>query len=433
MLEKNCWLLKQCIQQRPFLFGSALLSLLLYCTYLMYQADYISAVDFSSLRFPQQQPGVWEYHAPEGDYRGRIEKSSIMVKKHVANHKARSQNLTVQSAVQDGMQGVGRRAPPAPSENRVKVIVYTEKPIATPILSAAFSLLEHVRYIHEPLMLLSRDRLELGPDFLKLTQASLSCELQYLYHSVADRWFTVHDTPVEDPRGKTKTYLYELVFCYQDSVVSVTDCPSEPKHQEDLCQHQRHTAVKLGRVRYLQHLETLLRDGVRLIHVVRDPRSVVAHHLFEDYQHPHRKEDNFQRHLQDTWVYCNEIERDIYYLQNTFRGGQTFKDKGVYALHRYEDFEFSPVDKLIDLFRSLDIDLSATDLETLRSKRFHFENEAQKSSATWNLLTQAHLTQIEAGCRKAMDMMGYTPVKNLSKGLNHLSFVDFDVKPHHSF
>ena len=178
------------------------------------------------------------------------------------------------------------------------------------------------------------------------------------------------------------------------------------EHLEDLCSLKLHKVVKLASLKFIGDLVPLLEQGFQIVHVVRDPRTIVSRKLQED------REDHTERHLKDIRIYCNQIERDMAFISQNlmnYHGGKQYK------LLRYEDVETSPVDKMEELYTFLSISVSEADSDVLHFHNDNFDLNMKKSKQSWEYLTSSIVEKIEKDCKKSMKLLGYSNVPNLDK------------------
>ena len=341
-------------------------------------------------------------------YQGRLEKSSVMVNKVIGKQKHRSLLLHSNKTApkhdimlmrkQNTHENIPheRKAP----LKKAKGVIYSEKHLDTPILSHAFNLHSKTKYIHEPLMLTDYDGLSSAKK-AELLRNILKCNFQTLYTTGRKRW-----NGVLDFTDKGTTYQYEKVFCFLGSKTEM-DCPTKVEHLEQLCHMKLHRIVKLAAVKYIKHLDELLEDGTHIMHVVRDPRTIMAAKLEES-------PDKTEKHLTDIQIYCNEIERDMSYITNHF---VEYRDvnKTLYKLVRYEDIEKSPTDEMKELFLYLSIDLQDVGVNLLNYYKTGFQETMNDVKFPWKGLTVPIIQRIQEDCDRSMGMLGYSKIRELDR------------------
>ena len=402
--------LKQCAQRQPYVFIASALALFVYFVYMLYSRSYLT--------FPQM--GVFterdvfsdtDYIADDYEYKGRVEKSSVLVNKVLANQKSRS--LLIHGNKSDSNK---IRAVLAPSEDKthesmilerqsfivkkVKALIYSESQLDTPILSEAFSVHSQLKYIHEPLTLTDYEGL-LRTEKSELLQHILRCNFQRLYRLGRGKWSLLYGVNYDG----TNKYMYEKALCFQKNQLKI-NCPSKVENLEDLCSLKLHRVVKLASLKFIKDLVALLEEGDQIVHVVRDPRTIVSRKFQEDTQ------DHIEKHLNDIRIYCNQIERDIDFVSTNL---MKYHGSKQYKLLRYEDVERLPFDKMRELCTFLSISVSETDSDVMYFHEDNFNPDMKKSKQSWKYLTAPAVEKIEKDCKKSMKLLGYSNVPNLDK------------------
>ena len=293
---------------------------------------------------------------------------------------------------------------------KAKALIYSESQLDTPILSEAFSVHSQLKYIHEPLMLTDYEGL-LGTEKSELLQHILRCNFQRLYRMGLGKWSLLYGVNYDG----TNKYMYERALCFQENQLK-NDCPSRVEHLEDVCSLKLHRVVKLASIKFIRDLVALLEEGVQIVHVVRDPRTIVSRKLQEDSE----SEDHTEKHLNRIRIYCNQIERDIDFVSMNL---MSYHGNKQYKLLRYEDVERLPLDKMKELYTFLSISVSDADSDVLRFHEDNFNADMNKSKQSWKYLTAPTVEKIEKDCKKSMKLLGYSNVPNLDK-LNTVNLHD---------
>ena len=283
---------------------------------------------------------------------------------------------------------------------RAKALIYSENQLDTPILSEAFSVHSQLKYIHEPLTLTDYEGL-LATEKSQLLENILRCNFQRLYRMGRGKWSLLYGVNYD---GKNK-YMYEKALCFQEDHLK-SDCPSKVEHLEDMCSLKLHKVVKLASVKFIKDLVALLEQGFQIVHVVRDPRTIVSRKLQED------PVDHTERHLKDIRIYCNQIERDMDFVSKNL---MKYHGSKQYKLLRYEDVERLPLDKMRELYTYLSISVLEADSDVLRFHEDNFKADVKKSKQSWKYLTTPIVDKIEQDCKKSMELLGYSNVPNIDE------------------
>ena len=226
---------------------------------------------------------------------------------------------------------------------------------------------------------------------------------------------------------------YEI-FCHPDVNQPACDKSSSLvqslSRAELVCKKSKFKVIKVIRVNHLRDLERFMAEGVKVIHLIRDPRGVIA---------------SQDRHI----LQCSKKFKQDYYPERVDNFCQTGLDdlnfidsyahKKNYHLVRYEDLAFFPVEEGHLLYEYIDIKLSPDVLDWMKNispgnklpwkgqrvKRIKDlyttkrANSAFASQAWRERITNTKLHVIQGLCRDFMNKTGYTPltfetVKNYS-------------------
>lgn len=115
-------------------------------------------------------------------------------------------------------------------------------------------------------------------------------------------------------------------------------CGSKPNH-----------AIKTIRVENLEYLETLMRRGVKIIQVIRDPRATV---LSRGLLH----QSSQVKVMMDSMIkYCDRRLSDLMYVKHTFARYNVNHSDVIYYL-RYEELATNPIRTMVDVYTFLGIE-----------------------------------------------------------------------------
>ena len=414
--NSNFSTLKQCAQRQPYFFIGSALALFVYFVYILCSRSnpiYSQMGVFTHKDVFSNTDYITNDYADDYEYKGRVEKSSVMVNKYLANQKSRS--LLIHKNKNDSNQMHSDSAPTRDishdheslvhdtriiSVKRAKALIYSENQLDTPILSEALSVHSQLKYIHEPLTLTDFEGL-LGTEKSELLENILRCNFQRLYRMGRGKWSLLYGL---NYHGKNK-YMYEKALCFQEDHLK-SDCPRKVEHLENLCSLKLHKVVKLASVKFIKDLVTLLEQGFQILHVVRDPRTIVSRKLQDD------PVDHTERHLNKIRIYCNQIERDINFVSKNL---MKYHGSKQYKLLRYEDVERLPLDKMKELYTFLSISVSKADSDVLYFHEDSFKADVEKSKQSWKYLTTSIVNKIEHDCKKSMELLGYSSIPNMDK------------------
>ena len=156
-----------------------------------------------------------DYIVDDYGYKGRMEKSSVMVNKVLANQKSRSlliagnksdsnQIHSDSALTEDKTHETLIRDRQITTVKKANALIYSENQVDTPILSEAFSVHSQLKYIHEPLTLTDYEGL-LRTEKADLLEQILRCNFQRLYRMGRGKWSLLYGGHYD---GGNK-YMYE--------------------------------------------------------------------------------------------------------------------------------------------------------------------------------------------------------------------------------
>ena len=114
---------------------------------------------------------------------------------------------------------------------------------------------------------------------------------------------------------------------------------------ESLCKSKPNQAVKVIRVRSIKYLEPLMRRGVKVIQLIRDPRGTFQSRLH--LAPVGDRTDNIRG-------YCNNISDDLDHLRRLYKKYGDDVQKSIFYV-RYEDMTSRPISYLYELYNFLGI------------------------------------------------------------------------------
>ncbi|KAG9273097.1 carbohydrate sulfotransferase 1-like [Astyanax mexicanus] len=151
------------------------------------------------------------------------------------------------------------------------------------------------------------------------------------------------------------------------------------------CQTRSHVAIKTVRIPLIGDLRTLSEDprlDLRIVHLVRDPRAILASRMtaFADQFRAWKiwnATDRQPRYVDLTQITktCRDME---YSVANSLQRPAWLK--GRYLLVRYEDLALNPEDKVKEIYRFLGLDIDNRVLTWISQNT----NSTTPSSSEWN-------------------------------------------------
>lgn len=205
----------------------------------------------------------------------------------------------------------------------------------------------------------------------------------------------------------------------------------------EACRQRGHVAIKAVRVPTVGDLRTLSEDprlDLRIVHLVRDPRAVLASRMsvFSGFR---------------AWRIWNATGRqpryvDLAQIGHTCRDMEASAEMGLllrpswlhgrYLLLRYEDLAWHPEDKARDMYRFLGLDMHPRVLSWIAQNtnvsapaEWHYKySTARDSKATaesWRLRLNFSIVQaVQSLCNSTLALLGYRQVQTVEE-LRNLS------------
>ena len=225
------------------------------------------------------------------------------------------------------------------------------------------------------------------------------------------------------------TWLDRYVFCYIEN--QFPGCISGAKYPIEKAEkhcNQTHThVIKVVRIAKLSELETFFKQGVKILHLIRDPRGVVNSRVRVQ-GHTH---DNVTH---DAATYCNTAVDDMKYIREQERNDPTFI-RQIYHIVRYEDLAADPVKGMTSLYEFMGISpdenvrkwaksqaTPATETDGQEEKVYNtWRRNPEATSAKWRNSTKySSVLQIQKVCEEFFSMFGYQAVNSEDELHNNL-------------
>ncbi|KAK3548080.1 hypothetical protein QTP70_004510 [Hemibagrus guttatus] len=191
------------------------------------------------------------------------------------------------------------------------------------------------------------------------------------------------------------------------------------------CQSKSHVSIKTVRIPLISHLRLLTEDSrlnVRIVHLVRDPRAILASHI-----------TTFTAEF-SAWKIWNDTGKqppsiDLTQITKTCQDMEDSVNTGLkkpawlhgrYLLVRYEDLALNPEAKAKEIYRFLDLDIGDSVLEWISQNT----NNSKTTSEIWRLCLNFDIVEtVQKLCKNTLDLLGYKIVqsqvelKNISNSL----------------
>ena len=308
------------------------------------------------------------------------------------------------------------------------IVVYAKYRTGSTFSSRFLALHPDVYYIFEPLVYLSKrfPRDAFNARILPYLREALRCQFDTLQKMGMDPDLVKYD----------RYYFYGAywewqlcLFCDNPHILhhwNVTrwQCAHKPATlHEAMCQGQSRIAIKVIRATCLQQLWPLTeRDGVQIIHVIRDPRAVIGSRLFVKAASLNKTNPPLLQALQlhrdnlrhEAMLYCKALTDDISFSTNSTQADRSDK----YTVLRYEDMAWDPRGETGRLYAFLNLSYDESFFQELKFQRATYRkyehiyntwrSDPWRTSQAWRYrLPWAFVNQIQHICSDAMRMARY--------------------------
>jgi len=258
----------------------------------------------------------------------------------------------------------------------------------------------------------------------------LSCKFSNVY----DIWLnTSADDPTTTKRWKGRTFCFKFGESSSCRARNISDI-------EEDCASYANTATKIILVSYLSKLRQLMKDGVRVLQLIRDPRgsSMSVYSLYYGKSHNRTYlEQEYPKHrphaksiIRNT---CTELRYDLALLNGQYITKQELQ---VHRLVRYEDLVFHPYKQIEKIYTFLGETPTAELLTwveswysrsqgrakmTSREENPYdiYRNNATATAIDWRSRMPWQFVQdVQARCSPVMTMLGYRVFTTENEMLN---------------
>ena len=213
------------------------------------------------------------------------------------------------------------------NNGKAMVVIHAKLRTGSTFASEFFNKNPEFFYVFEPLVMAT---VEARDDPSEWIQRTLQCQFDELWHMGLNN--PIHKA-ASLPGWKRK------IFCYKYDQSDA--CALAPmRNIEQNCTAFKAMATKVIRVPSLQELDNLMKSGVKVIHVVRDPRAVVNSRV-NILVNVEANMKAFERNVKWAKDYCDMLQIDLNQARNMF-GVKSVSSIIPYAMVRYEDLVLDP-------------------------------------------------------------------------------------------
>jgi len=187
--------------------------------------------------------------------------------------------------------------------------------------------------------------------------------------------------------------------------------------------------IKVIRVPAIEHLMTLVSEGVKVVMLIRDVRGIMSS---RNKVHTKMKHKTIKTEAKDV---CDKYVNDVMFLRNLYRQNPDILHKSVHVV-RYEDMARSATSSMKNLYEFIGVKPdaklkkwaadndrrtrnNAEQVETKKSALFKFGTRRSNPGFTteaWRTYYDINkVLDIQEVCQDFMSMFGYRSVKNLEE------------------
>ncbi len=315
----------------------------------------------------------------------------------------------------------------------ISLIIYAKFRTGSSFTSDFFNKHEQIYNIFEPLTLLPKQDVT-GHSVIWLRRA-LNCQLNYFWEEAERN--TEHKGSLEG--WKRKIFCYKLFYekkklCEDYSMIEY----------ETLCKSYTHRVIKEIHIETLEELWPMAMDNVQILHLVRDPRGVIASiarmvlpfnfttGIFAKTVDPTMLHMNLFSY---TKTYCEGLRKDLEFVTTTLQNSYRNNRKSAYFLVRYEDLILKPAQTVQYIYDNLPLspDKAVTDLISNMVKGPTKEHQGQKedqfntyrkdpleTAFSWRKMPAGVIDLVQSLCFDVMETLGYQEVTSKKGKLTQL-------------
>lgn len=307
----------------------------------------------------------------------------------------------IQPGVSNNSIDLTNKGKKVPASNNGKVIIYAKYRTGSTFTSEFFFRHRDIAYMFEPLRL--KDSRDIVKDGQQILWDMLSCRFQ-----------------TDEVKRVLGWWMDRVVFC------QITDQTPGCLHGHNVaisralehCNSVNNRVVKVIRIENIWELEEHMREGVKVVHVVRDPRGLTHSRMKLHKAHTH-----FGQVDEASREYCEGAVEDIRYIQRQVAIDEAAV-KQRYHVIRYEDLAWEPEQQMEELYNFLQITpddslktwvrqtTNASESGATNNKGYVYgtnrANPAYTSIAWHKTMKYSDVETVQKNCANFMDVFGYT-------------------------
>ena len=213
---------------------------------------------------------------------------------------------------------------------RIKIVIYAKHKTGSSLTLLMFYKHNDFFTVFEPLNFLNINQiLDTGTE---IVNSSVNCNFEGWDHT---------------GRRQRNIWVHDHVWC-QNGIGRTCPRGITSRVASDICRNSSHIAVKVIVMRRIEELYPLMEDGVKVIHLLRDPRGMISSRLGVV---PNLKKNPVARY-DVAQQYCDNALIDLWSMRQVIlANAKTWKSS--YYLLRYEDLAMQPQKTVYAIYRML--------------------------------------------------------------------------------
>ncbi len=308
-----------------------------------------------------------------------------------------TQNATgsTEDAILNDNPDAGNNQSISVADKRQNIIIYSNVGLGSNIIINTFVHDDRIYYIFDPLVFLKKEDIEKDAErvLMEFLQCKFTCVQNY------SRKYSL---------PKLKLWMGKMFCSHKKSTLNTCQEKSFFTYQ-DWCQNRNHTAIRVIRLSTLTLLEEFMRTGVKVIHVVYDPRTVITVLLvaFKNQMNQSMNQLVKQKAILDnintiSSGLCRAMVKDIQFLWKNKQQNESWLTN--YRLIHHHDMYSAPRDVIENIYQFIGLQ---SDEEIIDAGINQKAISLPAWSVTNNILHKVILSSVETICAKAIRLYRY--------------------------